>query len=61
MLHLLTDYLEVNKTNISLILLLDKLWNINHLKRLCRDIYLKQNGRFNFNTSELYLSKLILF
>lgn len=51
MLHLLTDYLEVNTTNISLISLLDKLWSINHLKRLCRDVYLKQNGRFNFKTS----------
>ena len=58
MLSLLTDYLDVNKTNVSLISLLDKLWNINHLKRLCRDIYLKQNGKFLCITIPFYLNNI---
>ena len=44
--NLLNDYFEANEfNNMTLIDLLNKLWPLNHLKRICRDIYFKQNGK----------------
>lgn len=42
--NLLNDHFEATQfNNMTLIELLNKLWPLNHLKRICRDIYLKQN------------------
>ncbi len=45
--NLLNDHFEATQfNNMTLIDLLNKLWPLNHLKRICRDIYLKQNGKY---------------
>ena len=45
--NLLNDHLEANQScDMTLIDLLDKLWPGTHLKRICKEIYLKQNGKY---------------